>query len=58
MLFQKVIYGNIIDKGINGNIVNMMPKIIEHIIYNNILFYMSLFGVCVWWENITNINIV
>ena len=30
MLFQKVIFGNIVNKAIYGNIVNMMFKIIEH----------------------------
>ena len=34
MLFQKVIYGNKVNKVINGNIVNMVFKIIEHLIYN------------------------
>ena len=34
MLFQKVIFGNIVNKAIYGNIVNMMLKIIEHPIYN------------------------
>ena len=35
MLFQKVIYWNIVNKVINGNIVNMMLKIIEHPLYNS-----------------------
>ena len=30
MLFQKVIYGNIENKVISGNTVNMLLKIIEH----------------------------
>ena len=30
MLFQIVIFGNIVNKAIYGNIVNMMFKIIEH----------------------------
>ena len=34
MLFQKVIFGNIVNKAIYGNIVNMMLKIIEHLVYN------------------------
>ena len=34
MLFQKVIYGNIVNKVRYGNKVNMMLKIIEHPIYN------------------------
>ena len=34
MLFQKVIFGNIVSKAIYGNIVNMMLKVIEHSIYN------------------------
>ena len=35
MLFQKVIFGNMVNKAINGNIVNVMFKIIEHPIYNS-----------------------
>ena len=34
MLFQKVIYGNIVNKVTYGNTVNMMFKITEHPIYN------------------------
>ena len=35
MLFQKFIYGNIVNKVIYGNIVNTMLKIIKYPIYNS-----------------------
>ena len=51
MLFQKVIYGNIVNKVINRKIVNMLLKIIKHPIYNTVYKIIIAFISILFYDN-------
>ena len=59
MLFQKVIFGNIVNKAIYGNIVNMMFKIIEHlVIYQYMYIYIQVFTFTIYLKSLNQDAII